>query len=91
MVANNTILALNETLYNLNQLTGNSLISGVVVFFCILILLELIDLPIYGKIGVWGLASFAIMSLLGLPEVISGLILVLGGVMYFFIFRRIVE
>lgn len=91
MVANNTLLGLNETLYSLNQLTGNPLISGVVVFFCILILLELIDMPIYGKVGLWGLASFAILSTLGLPEVIAGIILVFSGLMYFFVFRRAVE
>lgn len=79
---------INETLTSLTEYgTGSVIITGALIFMLIVILIELTEMPAQGKIGVYMLAALALSTTLGFPAMVSGLILVLGGIYYFFLLR----
>ena len=80
--------AINETLSSLTEYgTGSTIITGALIFMLIVILIELTEMPAQGKIGVYMLAAFALSTTLGFPSIISVIILLLGGIYYFFLLR----
>lgn len=81
-------LTINGTLSNLTEYaTGSTVLTGVIIFMVIVFIIEMIELPIYARFGVYMITALGLSSLLGFPAVVSALILVAGGLFYFFLLR----
>jgi hypothetical protein len=86
---NDSLFAINVTMQNLNiYIIGEKLVLGLLIMACLMILMEIIDLPLSGKLAVLLLTAFGVMAFMGLPPWLIGIILVLMGASYASIFHK---
>lgn len=87
---NDSFFAINQTLVSItDNITGSNVITAGIIFIIIIFLIELTEMPAQGKIGIYLLAALSLSTLLGLPLWIPAVLLVIGGVFYFFMLRDV--
>ena len=91
MVAD-TLFSLGQVIDNLTiYLTGDTLTTGILMLGFFLVIMMIMEVTIAVELSILMLLVLAIAGVAGLPAWLTGIILVLAGVLYFFILRRIFE